>query len=235
MRTIAIGDIHGCSTALIGLLQAIDPRPTDTLVFLGDYIDRGPDSRGVIEICMAARQRCHTIFLLGNHEIMLLGALRGLPQDHWLASGGRQTLTSFGGRLEGISPAHRQFLQECVHYYETATHIFVHANIRADLPMRKQDESSLFWDHLSDRIPEPHFSGKHVILGHTPQPNGNIGWYGHFTAIDTGCFAGGWLSAIDVGSLEIWQVSRQGHLRERWRLLKRMRRNCSGWLRKLRS
>lgn len=235
MRTIAIGDIHGCSTALMSLLEAINPQPTDTLVFLGDYIDRGPDSRGVLETCMAVRKKCNAVFLLGNHEIMLLGALRGLPPAHWLGSGGQQTLTSFGGRLEGIGSAFQEFLSDCKYYYETATHIFVHANFHADLPMGEQDESSLFWDHLSDRVPDPHFSGKHVFLGHTPQPNGNIGWYGHFTCIDTGCFAGGWLSAVDVNSLESWQVSKQGHLRQRWWLIQRTGQLCGQLVRKFRS
>ncbi|HBE69236.1 MAG TPA: serine/threonine protein phosphatase, partial [Planctomycetaceae bacterium] len=206
MRTIAIGDIHGCCKALEALLAAIKPRPTDTIVFLGDYIDRGPDSRGVLDVCMQVSQRCHTVFLLGNHEVMLQGVLRGLSAEHWLQSGGKQTVTSFGGRLESIAPKYQNFLSKCVHYYETATHIFVHANFHADIPLRRQPEESLFWEHLSDRVPDPHFSGKHVILGHTPQQNGNIGWYGHFTCIDTGCFAGGFLTALDVDSLEYWQA-----------------------------
>ena len=76
-RTIAIGDIHGCSAALAALLRAIDPTALDTLVFLGDYIDRGPDSRGVLEQVIALAERCAVVPLLGNHEEMLLAALEG--------------------------------------------------------------------------------------------------------------------------------------------------------------
>jgi serine/threonine protein phosphatase 1 len=224
MRTIAIGDIHGCSKALHGLIAEIKPQADDCLVFLGDYIDRGPDSRGVIEALLDVRERCNTKFLLGNHEVMLLGALRGLPADLWLKTGGQQTVTSYGGRLENISELHRDFLRSCLHYYETETHIFVHANYKADLPMDQQTEASLFWDHLTDYVPEPHVSGKHVVLGHTPQNRGEVGWFGHFTCLDTGCVGGSWLTALDVDSLETWQVSIQGHPREHWKAVKKVSR-----------
>ncbi|MCA9126600.1 MAG: serine/threonine protein phosphatase [Planctomycetales bacterium] len=224
MRTIAIGDIHGCCQALQGLLHAIAPTSDDLLVFLGDYVDRGPDSKGVIETLLELQERCQAVFLLGNHEIMLRGALRGLPIEFWLASGGSQTVTSYGGKLENINAKHRAFLDACQPFYETEEHIFVHANYIAELPMHQQPEMSLFWEHLSDRLPTPHFSGKHVFCGHTPQFNGSIGWYGHFTCLDTGCFAGNWLSAIDVNTLETWQVSKHGHVRENWREIKRIAR-----------
>ena len=76
-RTIAIGDIHGCSAALAALVRAIDPTPADLLVFLGDYIDRGPDSRGVVEQVIALGKRCAVVPLLGSHEETVLAALEG--------------------------------------------------------------------------------------------------------------------------------------------------------------
>jgi serine/threonine protein phosphatase 1 len=76
-HTIAIGDVHGCSAALSALVRAIDPTALDTLVFLGDDIDRGPDSRGVLEQVLALAERCSVVPLLGNHEEMLLAALEG--------------------------------------------------------------------------------------------------------------------------------------------------------------
>src|SRR5437588_178789 len=75
-RTIAIGDIHGCSLALDGLIEAIDPQPDDTVVALGDFINRGPDSPGVLDSLIALKARCNLVPLLGNHEEMLLSALR---------------------------------------------------------------------------------------------------------------------------------------------------------------
>ena len=222
MRTIAIGDIHGCVKALQGLLDALRPQPDDRLIFLGDYVDRGPDSKGVIDLLLELEQRCQTVFLLGNHEIMFRGALAGLAPELWLHAGGSQTVTSYGGLLENVSPRHIEFLYRCVPYYETPRHLFVHANYIADLPLDKQPEETLFWEHLTNRIPEPHISGKHVFCGHTPQPGGNLGYYQYFTCLDTCCFGGYWLSAVDVDTGEVWQFSREGHLRQNWRLFKKI-------------
>ncbi len=221
MRTIAVGDIHGCSKALQGLLEVVQPQPCDCLVFLGDYVDRGPDSRGVIDLLLELREKCRTVFLLGNHEIMFRGALRGLDPELWLQIGGSPTLTSYGGLLEHVSREHIEFLDSLLPYYETEEHIFVHANYLENLPLADQPEESLFWEHLSDRVPQRHFSGKHVFCGHSPQSRGKIGNYGHFTCLDTGCVAGYWLTAVDIHSQELWQVSREGHPRGHWRLLRK--------------
>src|SRR5271165_1398204 len=98
-RTIAIGDIHGCSAALASLVRAIDPTPHDLLVFLGDYIDRGPDSRGVLEQVIALVERCTVVALMGNHEEMLLAALEGQSElRYWLKFGGTEALASYGYR-----------------------------------------------------------------------------------------------------------------------------------------
>lgn len=220
MRTIAVGDIHGCSKALLELLDILKLQPDDHIVFLGDYVDRGPDSRGVIEILLELQQKCQTTFLAGNHEIMFRGVLDGLAPEIWLSVGGMPTLTSYGGKLEHVSKEHRVFLKNLLPYLETEQHIFVHANYYAALAMELQPEQALYWDHLTDRLPQPHSSGKHVFLGHTPQANGNIGEYRYFTCLDTGCFAGYWLSAMDVNTRETWQISKEGHQREYWRVAK---------------
>jgi hypothetical protein len=96
-RMIAIGDVHGCSAALAALSRAIEPTALDTLVFLGDYIDRGPDSRGVPEQVIALAERCTLVPLLGNHEEMLLAALEGQSElRYWLKFGGTEALASYG-------------------------------------------------------------------------------------------------------------------------------------------
>jgi serine/threonine protein phosphatase 1 len=98
-RIIAIGDIHGCSAALAALVRAIDPTALDTLVFLGDYIDRGPDSRGVLEHVIALAEGCVVVSLLGNNEEMLLAALEGQSElRYWLKFGGTEALASYGYR-----------------------------------------------------------------------------------------------------------------------------------------
>jgi len=94
-RTIAIGDIHGCSTALNRLIEAIQPSEQDTLVILGDVIDWGPDSRGVIETLLRLSEQCRLIPLMGNHEEMLLAARRSrLEFRYWMQFGGDATLNS---------------------------------------------------------------------------------------------------------------------------------------------
>ena len=88
-RTIAVGDVHGCSAALAAVVRAIDPTALDTVVVLGDYIDRGPDSRGVVEQVIALAERCTAVPLRENHEEMLLAALEGQSElRHWLKFGG---------------------------------------------------------------------------------------------------------------------------------------------------
>src|SRR5205823_4966198 len=126
--------VHGCSVALEALLGAIQPGRADTLVFLGDYIDRGSDSRGVIDMMIELSSRCRLLPLAGNHEEMLLRALTNLDVARmWLAAGGMQCLRSYGwfpgkqqhGSLADLLPTgHLWFMQRCYLYHETATHIF---------------------------------------------------------------------------------------------------------------
>lgn len=215
-RVIAIGDIHGCGEALRVLLETIAPQPEDTLVLLGDYIDRGPDSRGVIEQLLVLKQRCQVVPLLGNHELMLLDALEN-PRVlwPWLTYGGEATLASYGGPLEAIPREHLEFLRRCRTYYETEGHFFVHANYLEDLPLDQQPEYVLFWEHLHARTPGPHRSGKVAIVGHTSQKSGEILDLGHLVCLDTYCYGGGWLTAWEIDGGQCWQVDRAGRLRPR--------------------
>src|SRR5947207_12778149 len=128
-RTIAIGDIHGCSTALEAVLAAIQPAEQDVIIALGDYVDRGPDSRGVIERVLALEKECHIVPLLGNHEVMLLDALEnGAEGAGWLQYGGAETLASYDWSIGNIPPSHLDFLKRLGRYHETPTHLFVNAN-----------------------------------------------------------------------------------------------------------
>jgi serine/threonine protein phosphatase 1 len=115
-RIIAIGDIHGCSAALDALLDAIRPGPEDTIVPLGDYIDRGPDSKGVIDRLIELSKQCRLIPILGNHDQMLLDVRSGKYPIYWLLDiGGTTTLDSYGrGRdLSLIPDEHYEFLEHC--------------------------------------------------------------------------------------------------------------------------
>jgi serine/threonine protein phosphatase 1 len=215
-RTIAIGDVHGCSRALGRLLEAIDPQSGDTIVALGDYIDRGPDTRGVLEQLVELEGRCQLVPLLGNHEEMLLAAKSGQANVRlWLACGGLATLTSYDSAtsFDQIPPRHFEFLEGCRLYYVEGDHFFVHANYLPETPLEDQDVEILLWRSLRDFTPGPHCSGKTAVVGHTLQPDGKIRDLGHLKCIDTGCYNDGWLTALDVASGQLWQTNQQGELR----------------------
>src|SRR4051812_686867 len=214
-RTIAIDDIHGCPKTLDALTDAIKPRPADVIVTLGDSINRGPDTRGVIERLIDLRYRCRLIPLLGNHDQMLLEARSGVHPTTWLGMGGLATLDSYGpGRDIALIPeAHFEFLEGCLDFHETDDHIFVHANYFPDLPMAEQPIVMLRWESLRHTTPGPHESGKSVILGHTSQKGGEILDLGHLKCIDTFCHGGGWLTGLEVNTGEVWQADQEGSMR----------------------
>lgn len=220
-RTIAIGDVHGCAQALESLINTIKPRPADVVVTLGDYVNRGPDSLGVLECLIELECRCTLVPILGNHDEVLLAALAGQPRafSDLLDMGGGPTLASYGARriveadLARIPPDHRAFLARCRDYYETDTHIFVHAQYDANLAMEEQSALWLRWESLRDGIPGPHVSGKRAIVGHSSQKSGEVLDVGHLVCIDTYCHGGGWLTALDVDTDELWQVSLHGDSR----------------------
>ncbi|HEX5104800.1 MAG TPA: metallophosphoesterase, partial [Pirellulaceae bacterium] len=184
-RTIAIGDIHGCSEALRVVLSAIEPQETDTIVPLGDYIDRGPDSRGAIEQLLTLEKQCRVVPLLGNHELMLIDALQNpYAVGPWRDCGGDATLASYGGSLLKIPGSHLEFIRRCRRYYETATHFFIHANYQYDLPLDEQPDYLAYWEHIYVHLPlwanrsrispQPHENGKIAVVGHTSQKNSEI-------------------------------------------------------------
>jgi serine/threonine protein phosphatase 1 len=214
-RTIAIGDIHGCALAFQALLDALAPTADDQLILLGDYIDRGSDSRQVVQRILELDRQCVLIPLLGNHEVMLLRSLESLQWlVPWLSYGGQQTMDSYGGDPSQIPPEHIDFMRRCRLFFETETHFFVHANYDHDLPLDQQQEDTLLWTHLTMRVPLPHTSGKKAVVGHTPQMSGDVLDLGHLVCIDTYCYGSGWLTALDVHSGQITQTNRDGQLRQ---------------------
>jgi serine/threonine protein phosphatase 1 len=213
-RIIAVGDIHGCSRACEALIAAIAPQPDDILVLLGDYVDRGPDSRGVLDQLVALVDSCMLVPLLGNHEILMLDAILDEEvHEFWKRCGGEETLASYGGSLDNVPAEHLVFLRGLRPFFETDSHLFVHANYDERLPLSQTPPSILFWEHIASRMPRPHRSGKTVIVGHTPQANGRILDLGYVVCLDTYCFGGGWLTALDVQNRRIWQANQDGELR----------------------
>ena len=219
MRTIAIGDIHGTSSALDALLAAVRPTPDDTLVFLGDYVDRGPDTRGTLERILALRQSLRVVCLRGNHEVMMLAARRSNSERRmWMSVGGAQALASYGkapgltGTLDDVPPEHWDFLEKgLLPSHETETHIFVHANVDPGRPLAEQTEEHLYWEFLQG--PVRHISGKTVVVGHSSQRSGQPLDYGSIVCIDTYAYGGGWLTALDVATRSYWQADVLGRVR----------------------
>ncbi|MCA9188392.1 MAG: metallophosphoesterase [Pirellulaceae bacterium] len=210
-RLIAIGDIHGHDTALRSLLEWIDPAACDTIVSLGDYVDRGPQPAGVVDCLLQLQRSCRLIPLLGNHEWMMLATYYHRAElPFWLACGGDSTLRSYGGSLDNVPDAHMDFFGQCHRYYETDRHFFVHANYDPLHDLSDQRDHVLLWQHLTHQIPGPHQNGKVALVGHTPQVSGDVLDLGHLLCIDTYCFGGKWLTAIDAESRQVWQVDPNG-------------------------
>jgi serine/threonine protein phosphatase 1 len=211
-RTFVIGDIHGCYETLEDLLARISPDPRkDSLVFLGDYIDRGPDSKKVISrLLTLQREFVNFVALKGNHEQMLHSFLAGRDQDFFLMMGGWQTLASYNvdsplpEEVTKKLPAdHYRFLEELLDYWEDDENIYVHAGLQPTVPLAQQTHEWLLWSRL--RFVESEYDfGKKVIFGHTPfripriQPN-KIG-------IDTGAVYGGHLTCLILPEMEFVSV-----------------------------
>lgn len=170
---MAIGDIHGAIGHLRRLLRRLRVQPDDLLIFLGDYVDRGENSRAVLDRLMRLEQEHQCIFLRGNHEEMLLAAADGGVDEweSWLVNGGATTIHDFGGSLPG--PPYLSWLRTLRMFYETDTHYFVHAGLRPDVPAQRSTDSERLW------IREPFISsaydwGKCVVFGHTVQLQGPL-------------------------------------------------------------
>ncbi len=217
MRTLAVGDIHGCAAAFDHLLEAIGLGPEDKLITLGDYVDKGPNSQRVLEKLLYLHNNHQLIPLKGNHELMMLDAFHGKENDNfWVTVGGKATLESYPqineeNPLLNIPEYHWNFVQHhCLDYYETDNYIFVHANIDPRLPLDQQSDHDLFWQKLYPR--RGHYSGKTVICGHTSQKDGCPVNMGHQICIDTWACGQGWLTCLEVETGKIWQTNQKGEV-----------------------
>lgn len=206
-RTVAIGDIHGCSHTLMTILQEVAPHADDTIIPLGDYVDRGIDSKGVLDMLIELSNWCRLVPILGNHDEMMLKS-RGNRSvfRNWMEIGGITALDSYGdtGRISLIPREHFQFLESCVPYFETDTHVFTHANHDSTLPFDQQADEMLRWRSLRDHVPGPHCLDKTVVVGHAPQ--NEVLDLGHLVCIDTGCGCDGKLTAMEIETGRVWQA-----------------------------
>lgn len=228
-RLLAIGDIHGYRDKLDALLDRVRPTGFDKVVFIGDYIDRGPDSRGVIERLIDFRQQFpETIFLRGNHEQMLLDCYRhgnAVSCALFLGNGGKATLESYGGRLERIPEEHLDFIETTrFSHLETVAEesvtgerdfLFVHAGVDPNCPLDEQEPQDLLWIR-EGFITSPKPCGEIIVVhGHTPTAD-VPGDSPYRIAIDSGVYlqgpiirnapvSGGKLTCCNVLTRQIWQ------------------------------
>ncbi len=223
-RLFAIGDIHGCARELERLLDALALADGDTVAFVGDYLDRGPDARAVIDLVLALRERpgLSTVFLRGNHEDMCLGYLGrdGSWGEAWCQNGGTATLRSYGidPRLSGadaaaaMPAAHLAFLESLVPSHVAEQHLLVHAGVRPDLPWGDQELEDLLWIR-EEFIDHPHVLPYTIVFGHTPHRAVRVD-LPYKIGIDTGCVYGGMLTCVELGEGVLHQI-RQGERRVR--------------------
>ncbi len=217
----AIGDVHGRSDLLSALLDRIVAHSATLpdgvrrrLVFLGDYVDRGPDSRGVLDLlCRPPPPGFERVCLRGNHEDFLLDFLHK-PTDSmlWLVNGGKETLQSYGIAEEAIPalrrsdlaaafaallpPAHRRFLEGLDLVHASGDYLFVHAGIDPDLPLHRQGPETLLWIREPFLSSKETFGGRVVVHGHTVSAEPQV--RPHRIGIDTGAYASGRLTALVV-------------------------------------
>jgi serine/threonine protein phosphatase 1 len=217
-RILAIGDVHGCACALDALLRAVAPAPDDLVITLGDYVDRGLDSAGVLNRLVRLSQTHRLVALRGNHEEMMIAAREGDgPLAFWLACGGEPTLMSYcpfddRGTIADVPDEHWDFLERvCVDSFETKGHLFVHGGVVPHQPLDRQLPLVLHWQTFERQ--EPHASGKVVVCGHTPRRDGVPANVGHAVCIDTNAYDDGWLTCLDVGSGGYWQANERGEVR----------------------
>lgn len=178
MSTYAIGDIHGCLRTLQALLDTVRPAAGDKFVFLGDYIDRGPDSKGVIDrITALRRQGFEVVCLRGNHEQMLIEALANRQAlEFWLHNGGEETLASFGAEsLDKVPETYLDFFQNTEYWHETNGFLCVHGGIDGAQPDPLSDPKRLMWARQWYGSIDYNWLGGRIILhGHTPMYKSEI-------------------------------------------------------------
>lgn len=201
-KIFAIGDIHGCFDKLRKLVGKIEiDFDHDLLVFMGDYIDRGPDSYEVIEYLADLKNRYpRTVFLKGNHEEMLENYLSGADLLTFLINGGQQTLESYARKgdmsvTSPLPPKHLDFLGSLALFYETERHIFVHAGLREAVCLEEQKAEDLLWIR-GQFVHSVYDFGKRVVFGHTPfsSPLVQVNKIG----IDTGAVYGNKLTCVQL-------------------------------------
>jgi serine/threonine protein phosphatase 1 len=208
----AIGDVHGCAEELRALIQKLPLRKDSLVVFLGDYIDRGPDSRGVVDTILDLQQYCRVVCLLGNHELMLREFLDGSDSRRvarFIYNGGSATLASYADH-DGVfvmPEEHREFFYSLPYHHIEGEHCFVHAGIPTnveDIDVEVHGEEMVWMRHRPG-MPEPNYS-KIVVHGHSAILDIDV--QPRRINLDTACVYGRRLTGMDLHTHEVYAVER---------------------------
>lgn len=219
MKCYVVGDIHGCADELKRMIEGLPLATTDRLVFLGDYVDRGPDSKAVVTYLIDLQKNApqEFVFLKGNHEDMLLSYLgfQGRYGEMFLFNGGEATLTSYGvssrgdskDKIRGALPDnHLEFFAALKSYYITDEFLCVHAGINPTKVLALQTEEELFW--IRDAfIMQPHPLPYTVLFGHTPHRE-VLCDLPYKIGLDTGLVYGNKLSCLEITEKVLFQINR---------------------------
>ncbi|MFK7808588.1 MAG: metallophosphoesterase family protein [Saprospiraceae bacterium] len=217
MRQFAISDIHGCASTFKTLLNRINFSTTDELYLLGDYIDRGPDSKGVIDHIWDLQKSGYRVFCLkGNHEEMMVNALTDTHYGNsWLRHGGMETLESFDAyHIKEVPETYITWMRELPHYKEVGNYLLVHAGLNCHEQNPLEDEHAMIWIRRWYQSLDREWLGDRIIVhGHTPIPKTEIIEMAKYLKelpildIDAGCTfveeEYGWLCALELGTNEL--------------------------------
>jgi calcineurin-like phosphoesterase family protein len=215
-RTFVIGDLHGCVEELDRLLDTCAPTSTDTVVFLGDYIDRGPSPRGVIDRLLRLRgEGPDCVFLKGNHEDMFLAFL-GYPGRYgeaFVSNGGAATLRSYGlpedpaaVEATALPPGHLEFLLGLRLQYPCGRFLCVHAGLNPARPLHDQQDEDLLWIR-EEFVLHPHSFPVTVVFGHSPHREVRLD-LPYKIGLDTGLVYWNKLSCLELTEKRLFQIRR---------------------------
>jgi serine/threonine protein phosphatase 1 len=218
MAIYAIGDIHGCHNALVTLFNNIPKNQSDTFVFLGDYVNKGPNSKKSIQFLIDFSKKYDSIFLRGNHDIMMMEARHSLKKHkEWINQGGDATLGSFGVLKDRnwsgkIDASVWNFLEATKKYHQIEKYLFVHAGLEPETTIENQRNENLYWKKY--QTPKKYSNENIVICGHTSRRNGEIANFGHTICIDTFASGGQWLTGLNISSGEYYQSNQKMETRK---------------------
>lgn len=216
-RRIFIGDVHGHYDGLMTLLESVAPSDADQVYFLGDLIDRGPNSAAVVDFVANSRHTC----LLGNHEQMLLEAFPGDEISYsalqaWLCSGGQSTVMSYDQSSNQVLFEHLKWMRSLPTHLDLGDVWLAHAGVNPRVPLAEHTPQEYCWvrDEFHS-IETPYFPDKVIITGHTitftlpDVPPGAIAKGPGWLDIDTGAYhpRSGWLTALDYTNEKVYQVN----------------------------